>query len=193
MQLDELNKIEQEILNCKRCPLYKTRNHPVCGEGDPHSKIILIGEAPGYNEDMTGHPFCGEAGKILDELLVAAEITRGEIYITNILKCRPPQNRDPKAEEIKACIPYLNRQIEFIQPKIICTMGNYATRFIFERYGLKSKIQGISKIHGRTFEIGNLFQSIKIIPIYHPAVATYNINMKGILKKDFRLLKDIAL
>lgn len=187
--MNKLDEIKQEVLNCKKCLLYKTRICSVVGEGNPQTKIILVGEAPGANEAKTGKPFCGAAGKILDELLDFVGIKREEIYITNILKDRPPENRNPNKEEIEACTPYLERQIETIKPEVICTLGNYSTAFIMDKYGLKDQIQGISKIHGQIFEIKNLFQTIKIIPFYHPAVATYNMNMKEILKKDFKVLE----
>ena len=184
-------KIKEEIIHCQKCPLWRTRIKPVPGEGSLKAKIMFIGEAPGANEDREGRPFCGAAGKVLDHLLEIANLKREEIFITNILKCRPPQNRDPQKEEINACSPYLKEQIEIIKPKIICTLGNYSTAYIFEKYALKDKIQGISKIHGQVFEIKNLFQSIKIIPFYHPAVVTYNINMKTTLEKDFQVLKNL--
>jgi len=187
--MDKLEKIKQEVLICKKCLLYKTRTCPVVGEGNPQSRIMFCGEAPGYNEDKTGHPFCGAAGKILDELLDFIGIKREEIYITNILKDRPPGNRNPKKEEIEACTPYLEKQIEIIKPEVMCTLGNYSTAFIMERYGLKNQIQGIGKIHGKIFEVKNLFQKMKIIPLYHPAVVTYNANMKETLKKDFKILE----
>ena len=138
-----------------------------------------------------GVRFCGAAGRVLDDFLQLLDLERKEIFITNILKCRPPQNRDPQREEIKACAPYLEKQIEIIKPEVICTLGNYSTAYIFEKYGLRDKIQGISKIHGQVFEVKNLFQSIKIIPFYHPAVVTYNINMKKILEKDFLALRNL--
>ena len=125
------------------------------------------------NEAKTGRPFCGAAGKILDELLESAGIKREEIYITNILKCRPPENRNPESEEIKACALYLEKQIEIIKPKVICTLGNYSTKYILEKYGLGNQVQGISKIHGKIFKVKSLFENINIIPLYHPAVATY--------------------
>ena len=187
--MESLEDIKKEILKCKKCPLYKTRTYPVAGEGNRAAKIIFIGEAPGFHEDKSGRPFCGAAGKILDELLESIGIKREEIFITNILKCRPPENRNPNAEEILACTPYLERQIEIIKPEVICALGNYATAFVFEKYGLKNQIQGISKIHGKVFEFKNLFLSIKIIPLYHPAVATYNPYFKKILKEDFKVLE----
>ncbi len=151
---------------------------------------MFIGEAPGAQEDKTGHPFCGAAGKILNDLLESIGIRREDVYICNLLKCRPPGNRDPKPEEIKACTPYLNRQIVLIAPEIICPLGRYAMHFLMEKFGLKAKIQPISKIHGQIFVVKTLFHKIKILPLYHPAVATYNPNMKSILEKDFQLLKE---
>ena len=186
--MESLEDIKKEILQCKKCSLQETRTNVVAGEGNSKADIVFIGEAPGFNEDKTGHPFCGAAGKILDELLNSVGLKREEIFITNILKCRPPHNRNPNSEEIKACSPYLEKQIKIINPKIICTLGNYATSFIFEKYGIKSKLQGISKIHGKIFEVKNLVQDIKIIPLYHPAVATYNPNMKSLLLDDFKIL-----
>jgi len=190
---EELKKIKSEVLSCKKCSLYKERFenkfYPVIGEGDHRTEIMFVGEAPGLQEAKTGRPFCGAAGKILDELLESVGIKRENVYITNILKDRPPKNRDPKPEEIKACTPYLERQIKIIKPAVICTLGNFSTACIFEKYGLKDQIQGISKIHGEIFEAKNLFTNIKIIPLYHPAVAIYNINMKEILKKDFKILE----
>lgn len=188
-QMETIEEIKKEVLNCKKCPLYKTRTHPVVGEGSLKARVMFIGEAPGANEDATGRPFCGAAGKILDELLSEVGIKREEVYITNILKDRPPGNRPPRTEEIKACTPYLERQIEIIKPKAICTLGNFATSFIFKKFGIEDKLQGISKIHGQVFVAGDLFTRLKIIPLYHPAVATYNIKMKEILKEDFRVLR----
>ena len=190
MKEKEMEKLKKECLEfCYRHPLYRQGTHPVFGEGSLNAKIMFIGEAPGYYESISGHPFCGAAGKVLDELLDSAGIKRAEVYITNLVKLRPPENRDPKMEEIKAFAPYLDKQIKIINPKVICTLGNYSTAFIFEKYGLKDKLQGISKIHGKVFEVGNLFDSLKIIPLYHPAVATYNPNMKKILKEDFKILE----
>jgi len=190
---EEFRKIKEEVSSCKKCSLYKERIkggfYPVVGEGNYQAKIILVGEAPGLNEAKTGRPFCGAAGKILDELLDSIGIKREEIYITNILKDRPPRNRNPKKEEIEACTPHLERQIEAIKPEVICTLGNYSTVFIMDKHGLKNYIQGISKIHGKIFAAKDLFQNVKIIPLYHPAVATYNIKMKETLKEDFKILE----
>lgn len=202
---NKLEKIKNEVLNCKKCPLYKTRTYPVIGEGNHQAKIVFVGEGPGASEDRTGRPFCGAAGKILDELLKSVDIKREDVYVTNLLKDRPPANRDPKPEEIEDCVPYLERQIEIIRPKVICPLGRYSMRFLMEKFGLKEKIEPISKIHGKVFEvnpfdrlrvngeqsriINGLLQNIKIIPLYHPAVAIYNINMKKVLKEDFKILQ----
>ena len=185
----KLKKIKEEVINCKKCSLYKTRTCPVIGEGNHQAKIVFVGEGPGASEDRTGYPFCGAAGKILDELLNAVEIKREKVYICNILKCRPPGNRDPQKEEIEACVPYLEKQIEIIKPEVVCPLGRFAMEFLMEKFGLKDQIQGISKIHGKVFESRSLFQKITLIPFYHPAVVTYNANMKEVLKKDFKILE----
>jgi len=183
----KLKKIKDEILCCQKCELYKTRKYPVIGEGSHQAKIIFIGEAPGRQENLTGHPFCGASGKILNELLASIEIERKEVYITNILKDWPPGNRNPQEAEIEACVPYLLRQIEIIKPKVICTLGNFSTGFILRKYGLEDKIQGISKIHGKIFKSGGII----IIPFYHPAVVVYNRLTKKVLIKDFQILKNL--
>jgi uracil-DNA glycosylase len=192
---EKLKKIKNEVLNCKKCSLYKerikNRFYPVIGEGNHQAKIIFVGEAPGLQEAKTGRPFCGAAGKILDELLESVGIKREEVYIANLLKCRPPKNQDPEEEEIEACSPYLERQIEIIKPKVICLLGRHSMNFLMEKLGLENQIEGISKIHGRLFESKNLSQNITVIPFYHPAVATYNPNMKKLLEEDFKILKTI--
>lgn len=185
---NNLEKIKSEVVNCTKCSLHKQRTNAVAGEGSSKADIMFIGEAPGYNEDQTGRPFCGKAGKILDELLDSIGIKRENIFITNIVKCRPPGNRNPTSEEINTCTPYLDRQIELIKPKIIGCLGNFATAYIMKRFGLKDKIQGVSKIHSKVFTLSTLLGPIKIIPLYHPAVATYNPNMKDVLLKDFKKL-----
>ena len=184
----ELIILKKEIEECRKCDLWKTRTNIVFGEGDVDARIMMVSEAPGYNEDKTGRPFCGAAGKVLDELLESINLKREKVYICNLLKGRPPNNRDPKPEEIRVCTPYLERQIEIINPKVICPLGRYSMQFLMEKFGLKEQIQPISKIHGKVFEVKTLFQEIKLIPFYHPATVTYNANMKEILKKDFQVL-----
>jgi len=182
-----MEKIIYEVKNCKKCELWESRNNPVSGDGNLNAEIMFIGEAPGYNEDKQGLPFVGKAGRILDELLASISLKRQDVYIANILKCRPPENRNPLKTEIDACTEYLNRQIELIQPKIIIPMGNFACSFIFEKYGLK--YDQISKVHGKMFKVNTLFGELKIIPMYHPAVATYDPNKKTILLRDFSIFK----
>ncbi len=191
IEKDEKNieKLKQEVLNCKKCGLWKTRTNSVLGGGRLNLKVMFVGEAPGFNEDLQGKPFVGQAGKILDELLDFVELERDSVYITNILKCRPPKNRNPTSEEINHCSIYLDRQIQIIEPKIICCLGNFAAAYILEKFDLKNKIQGISKIHGQVFKVLTLFGIIKIIPLYHPAVGTYDSTMISMLKKDFEILK----
>lgn len=188
MKEEKIKKLEEEVENCEKCGLYKTRNNPVPGEGSLGAKIMFIGEGPGYWEDQKGRPFVGRAGKVLDELLEHIGLERKDVYIANILKCRPPKNRDPKPEEIKKCTPYLERQISIISPKIIAPLGRFAMEFIFDKFGLPEK--KISQVHGEVFEVSIIAGKIKIIPLYHPAVATYNPNRKGELKKDFEKLSE---
>ncbi len=186
---EELERIEQSIKACKRCELWKTRTNPVAGAGSLSARILFVGEAPGYYEDLKGEPFVGKAGKVLDELLASIELQRNDVYIANVLKCRPPGNRNPATEEIRACTPYLDAQLEIIQPEIIATLGNFSLAYIFDKFGLKK--DKISRIHGKVFTVSTIagIKIKKIIPLYHPAVATYNPNMKGALIEDFKVLK----
>ena len=188
---EELKKIRDEVVACSKCPLasFRIENNylPVIGQGSHNADIIFIGEAPGLNEAKTGVPFCGAAGRVLNELLESISIKREDVYICNILKDRPPGNRDPQENEIRACLPYLKKQIEIIKPKVVCTLGRYSMKLIMEEFGLTSKLDSISKIHGQIFEA----DSLKIIPLYHPAVAVYNNNMKEALREDFKILKNI--
>lgn len=184
-----LKKIKDEVVNFKDSPLYaeriKNKNYPVIGEGNHHAKVMFIGEGPGKNEAATGRPFCGASGKILDELLESAGIKREDVYITNIIKDRPPFNRDPLPVEIEAYGPFLDRQIQIIKPKIIATLGRFSMKYIMEKFGLTDKLEAISQIHGQSFDAKTSYGKIKIIPLYHPAVAVYNANTKDTLKKDF--------
>ena len=191
---ERLRKIKEEIVGLKDSPLYKERIKngvfPVIGEGNHYPKIMFIGEAPGKNEAATGRPFCGAAGKILDELLKSAGIDRRDVYVTNIVKDRPPFNRDPLPEEIGIYTPFLDKQIDIIQPYVIATLGRFSMDYIMRKFGLNDAIIGISKMHGKIFDAKTGYGDIKIVPLYHPAVAVYNSNMKDELKKDFSILKD---
>ena len=198
-----MRKIKDEVVALKNSPLYEFRvenkNLPVIGDGSHFSKIMFIGEAPGRNEAATGKPFCGRAGKILDELLLSVNIRREDVYVTNIVKDRPPKNRDPLPEEIEIYGPFLDRQIEIIQPKIIATLGRYSMSYIMPKFDLNLEMEPIGKAHGKVYTVprealakwGLQNQEIKIVPLYHPAVAIYNSHTLDQLKKDFEVLKKI--
>jgi uracil-DNA glycosylase family 4 len=183
---EEMGRLEEEIKECQRCELWKTRTNPVAGEGSLTAKVLFVGEAPGYYEDLKGRPFVGKAGKVLDELLGSVGLERNEVYIANVLKCRPPGNRNPATGEIRACTPYLDAQMEIIKPTVIATLGNFSLGYIFNKFGLKA--DKISKIHGKVFKISTIAGIKKIVPLYHPAVATYNPGMKEVLVDDFKEL-----
>jgi DNA polymerase len=187
MAKKEIVNVADAVKNCKKCDLWKTRTKPVIGDGSEDADIMFIGEAPGYNEDKQGLPFVGKAGKILDDLLEEIGMHRQDVYIANILKCRPPKNRNPLKSEIDICTDYLNKQIEIIQPKIIIPLGNFASSFVFEKFGLS--YDKISNVHGEIFHVNTLFGDKIIIPMYHPAVATYNPNRKETLSKDFKSIQ----
>ena len=186
MSEQSLELIEEEIKRCTKCDLHKTRNNPVAGAGCKTADVLFIGEAPGRNEDLQGKPFVGRAGKILDVLLKSIDLSREDIFIGNILKCRPPKNRNPLQSEIDSCSVFLDRQIELIKPKIIVALGSFSMMYVFEKYGFsKNKI---SKVHGKKFKINN--DNLIIIPVYHPAVATYNPNKIFDLENDFKTIKE---
>lgn len=186
---EQLKKIKDEIVAAKNSPLYdfRVKNNflPVIGEGDHYAKIMFIGEAPGKNEALTGRPFCGAAGRILDELLQSINLDRKNVYVTNIVKDRPPFNRDPLPEEIEFYSPFLIRQIEIIKPEVIATLGRFSMAYIIKKFGLESELKPISIMHGKIFSA----EKVTIIPLYHPAVAIYNNSTKETLKKDFEILK----
>lgn len=185
---EELLGVRKEVEVCRRCPLHETRTKIVFGAGPSTAKIMIVSEAPGYFEDKQGVPFVGKAGKVLDELLASISLKREEVYIANCLKCRPPNNRDPEPPEIKACTPYLDKQIALIKPKILATLGNFATSYIMEKFGLKP--ENIGKVHGKVFKISNLMLTTKIIPMYHPAAVLRNPGLRATLVEDFKVLKD---
>jgi len=159
----------------------------VPGEGSPHSQIMLVGEAPGYWEDIKGKPFVGAAGKFLDTLLSIANLSRTDVFIGNVLKCRPPKNRKPLPDEVKTCTPYLERQIRIIQPRFIVTLGNYSTAYIFSKAGLP--FNGITRAHGKFYEASILGLNVIVFPTFHPAAGLYNAKYKGLLQQDFQLLR----
>ncbi len=189
-----MKKIKDELLAFEVSPLYKYRIEnkffPVVGEGSHDAQIVFVGEAPGKNEAMTGRPFCGASGKILDELLVYINIDRKDVYVTNVVKDRPENNRDPNPEEIELYAPFLDRQLEIIKPKIIATLGRFSMDYIMKKFELTFDLAPISQIHGKKFKTKTSWGDIYIVPLYHPAVAVYNRNQLSILKKDFEKLKN---
>ncbi|MCD6431565.1 uracil-DNA glycosylase [Candidatus Bathyarchaeota archaeon] len=184
---NQLALIAQQILNCRKCPLHKTRKNPVPGEGNPQAKIMFIGEAPGYWEDVKGKPFVGAAGKFLDTLIAILNLSRKDIFITNVLKCRPPKNREPSPNEVQQCTPYLDKQIRIIQPKFIITLGNYSTGYILSKAGLP--FNGITQAHGKFYETTILNLHVTVFPTFHPAAGLYSGRYKKLLQQDFQLLK----
>ena len=189
---EALKNIHDEVLALKESPLYEYRTSnnyfPVIGEGNHDSQIMFVGEAPGKNEAKTGRPFAGAAGKILNELLESVNIPREDVYITNIVKDRPQENRDPTPEEIKLYGPFLDRQIEIIQPKVIATLGRYSMGYILSKFGLEAENKGIGALHGKSFEATTSYGPISIVVLYHPAAAIYNQKLKDTLKEDFSVL-----
>lgn len=180
----ELNKIAQEVEKCQQCVLYKQANRGVSGEGNPDARIMFIGEGPGYWEDQKGIPFCGAAGKILDELLALISLERKEVFIGNVTKHRPPQNRDPLPQEIDACRPWLDKQIEIIQPEIIVTLG----RFSMAKFLPNAKI---SRIHGQSQSVELQGKKVMIMPMYHPAAGLRRGEILEDLKTDFLKLGEL--
>ncbi len=178
MQVEKLplDEIRAQVENCHACPLCETRTNIVFGDGDPHARVLIVGEAPGKNEDLQGKPFVGAAGKFLDELLEEAGLKREEVFIANVLKCRPPSNRNPQADEIEACAPFLREQTQSIDPWIIVTMGNFATQFIL-RTGT-----GITRLRGTVQQTGRFV----VLPVFHPAAAIYDRSKRDVLLEDFR-------
>lgn len=176
-----LDELRQRVAACHACPLADGRTNTVFGEGDPHARVLIVGEAPGKNEDLQGRPFVGAAGKYLDELLAIAGLAREDVFIANVLKCRPPGNRDPRPEEIQACVPFLREQTRTIDPEYIVTLGNFSTKFI-----LKTD-RGITGLHGQLHQAGRF----KVFPIFHPAAALYDGKKREALENDFATLGEM--
>ncbi len=175
-----LQTLADSLTNCQRCKLAKLgRSQVVFGVGNPHASIMFVGEAPGFHEDKQGEPFVGAAGKLLTDLLLSAGLSRAEVYIANVIKCRPPNNRDPEQDEVDTCKPFLLQQIEMIQPKLVCTLGNWATQTILE------KKVGITKVRGQAFKL----ERFVVFPLLHPAAALHQGNLLVPLREDFKKLK----
>lgn len=170
-----LAEIREEVSTCKACSLCEGRTNVVFGEGNPHARVMIVGEAPGKNEDLQGKPFVGAAGKFLDELLEVAGLKREDVFIANVLKCRPPSNRNPKPEEIEACATFLRQQTQTISPDVIVTLGNFATQFIL-RTGV-----GITHLRGTVQRAGRFL----VLPVFHPAAAIYDRSKRDVILSDF--------
>lgn len=190
---EKLEEIREELVRAKKAPLYSYRKEnnylPVPGEGKANAKIFVVGEAPGKNEAETGRPFCGQTGKILDELFESINLDRESVFITSVVKDRPQKNRDPTKEEIAWYAPYLDRQIEIIAPKVVVALGRFAMEYLFERYGVDLEKKTISELHGSVFNGSVGAQKIKIVALYHPSASIYNQKLKSVIKEDFKVLK----
>ncbi|MFZ2152000.1 MAG: uracil-DNA glycosylase [Minisyncoccia bacterium] len=193
-KFEALKKIRDKLLVFTQSPLYeyRTKNNflPVIGEGNHDAHIMIIGEAPGKKEALTGRPFCGASGKFLDELCAHIGLERSDVYVTNIVKDRPEDNRDPSQKEIDLYGPFLDRQLEIIQPKVIATLGRFSMVYIMQKLGLSHEIEPISALHGKVLKGTLPYGEVSLVSLYHPAVALYNGSMRDVLKKDFESLKE---
>ena len=176
-QVMELANLAEQISGCPKCALAKTRTNAVPGSGNPNADIVFIGEGPGFNEDQQGLPFVGAAGKFLDELLASINLRRKDVFICNVIKCRPPNNRDPLPDEIDACAPWLTQQLEVLKPRMIVTLG----RFSMSRYFPGATI---GRIHGQAKRI----DGVLVVPMYHPAAALHQASLRQTIMEDFRKL-----
>jgi len=183
--VETLEAFAAETSGCTRCRLAEGRTQVVFGYGNPRADLMFVGEAPGFHEDKQGVPFVGQAGKLLERLLAGVELRREDVYIANVLKCRPPGNRDPQPDEIEACEPHLFRQIELIEPKVIATLGNFATKL------LSGRPLGITRVHGQEQALTIAGRSVVLYPIYHPAAALYTPAMLKVLEADFARLPEL--
>ncbi|MCP9451259.1 MAG: uracil-DNA glycosylase [Nitrospira sp.] len=175
-----LQQLAQSLVNCQRCKLAKLgRTQVVFGVGNPHASIMFVGEAPGFHEDLQGEPFVGAAGKLLNDLLASAGLSREQIYIANVIKCRPPNNRDPEPDEVETCKPFLLQQIQLIRPQLVCSLGNWATQTLLER-----KV-GITRVKAQPFYL----KDFVLFPLLHPAAALHQGALLAPLKEDFKKLK----
>ena len=174
-----LQELAHSLKDCQRCRLASGRTQVVFGVGNPQATIMFVGEAPGFYEDRQGEPFVGAAGRLLNELLQSAGLSRNDVYIANVIKCRPPDNRDPLPDEVDTCKPFLFQQIELIKPKVVCTLGNFAMQTLL------GKKVGIMKMRGQSFQVQNFW----VFPMLHPAAALHQGNLKETIADDFRKLK----
>lgn len=180
-----LREYAEQTAECTKCALAEGRTQVVFGSGNPDADLMFVGEAPGFHEDQQGVPFVGQAGKLLDRLLEGIGLTRADVFVANVLKCRPPGNRDPLPEEIAACEPHLFRQIELIDPVLVATLGNFATKL------LSGRPAGITRVHGQEQEVVLGARRVVLYPIYHPAAALYTPSMLKVLEEDFARIPEL--
>jgi uracil-DNA glycosylase family 4 len=180
-----LKAVYEEARECVRCPLHQTRTQVVFGAGNADADLMFVGEAPGANEDRLGLPFVGQAGKLLDKLLVEIGLERADVFVANVLKCRPPGNRDPQPNEIESCADYLHQQVDLIQPKLICTLGNFSTKL------LRGEGTGITRLHGQVEERTVGPRTVRLYPLYHPAAALYTPRTLEALREDFHRIPEL--
>lgn len=185
MAVTELDAYAAQTAACTRCRLSEGRTQVVFGNGDPSADLMFVGEAPGFHEDQQGMPFVGQAGKLLDQLLAGIGLSRDMVFVANVLKCRPPGNRDPMPDEIEACESHLFRQVELIQPKVVATLGNFSTKL------LSGKQLGITRVHGQEQQVTLGGRSVLLYPLYHPAAALYTPAMLKVLQEDFRRIPEL--
>ena len=178
--INDLKQVGRAVSVCVECSLSETRNRAVPGEGPTNAQVLFVGEAPGYNEDMQGKPFVGRAGTFLNELLKSVQLERGDVFITNIVKCRPPNNRDPEPTEIAACKKYLDKQIELLEPKIIVTLGKHSLNKFLPG-------QKIGLHHGKSQVIDGQI----VLPLYHPAAALHNGSLRNVILNDFKEVRKV--
>ena len=189
LKVQRMRKIASEIRTCVECPLAEERKNAVPGEGTIGAKVVFVGEAPGYWEDINGAPFVGAAGKVLDGLLEWIGLARKHVFITNVVKCRPPENRDPKPMEIAKCTSlYLDRQIGLIKPKIVVTLGRHSTAYILSKAGFEN-VDSIAEFRGKVYSVGFYGLAFVVVPMYHPASVLHNPRYRDALESDFQLLK----
>jgi len=180
-----LREYAEQTASCTKCALAEGRTQVVFGSGSPDADLMFVGEAPGFHEDQQGVPFVGQAGKLLDRLLEGIGLTRADVYVGNVIKCRPPGNRDPLPDEIAACEPHLFRQVELIEPKLVATLGNFATKL------LSGRPAGITRVHGHEQEVTLGSRTVLLYPLYHPAAALYTPSMLKVLEEDFARIPEI--
>lgn len=190
---DQLRQIRDEVIALEASPLYNFRigngYFPVIGQGSHDAHIMFIGEAPGETEAKQGRPFCGASGRVLDEMLASIALQRDSVYVTNIVKDRPPENRDPSKAEIELYAPFLDRQINIIQPKVIATLGRFSMKWILERFGAPEAKMTITQLHGKVIPLRASYGEISLVALFHPANVLYNPSQRQVLLADFQVLK----